>query len=45
MKPQTKATAKTASSKKSDLKAAIKKSATVVSPRLSANHNETLLVS
>jgi hypothetical protein len=46
MKPQSKATAKAASSKKINLKVpAGKTSATVVSPRLAGNHNETLLVS
>jgi hypothetical protein len=45
MKPQTKATAKAASSKKINLKVSAGKTlAPVVSPKLAANHNETLLV-
>jgi hypothetical protein len=43
MKSQTKATAKTPPSKKANLKVPIKKSTSVLSPKLSANHNETLL--
>jgi hypothetical protein len=44
MKPNEKATAKAASSKKTSLKVPVgKTSATMVSPKLAANHNETLL--
>ena len=42
MKKATKVEPKAA--KKPNLKAAVKKAASTVSPRLSANHNETLFV-
>ncbi|HXM16199.1 MAG TPA: hypothetical protein VN933_13230 [Candidatus Eremiobacteraceae bacterium] len=42
MKKASKIEAKTAPAKKANVKIAAKKTATTVSPRLAANHNETL---
>jgi hypothetical protein len=43
MKNAMKTEAKAAAAKKANVKAAVKKAASTVSPRLSSNHNETLL--
>jgi hypothetical protein len=44
MKKAIKAETKSAPAKKSNLKVAVKKAASTVSPKLAGNHNETLLV-
>jgi hypothetical protein len=45
MKKAIKAETKAAPAKKSNLKVAVKKAASTVSPKLSSNHNETILIS
>jgi hypothetical protein len=43
MKTKSKIQTKAAPAKKANLKGTVKKAASTVSPKLSANHNETLL--
>jgi hypothetical protein len=45
MKKAIKAETKAAPAKKANLKVAVKKAASTVSPKIAMNHNETLLIS
>jgi hypothetical protein len=45
MKKAMKTETKAAPAKRANVKAAVKKAASTVSPKLSSNHNETLLIS